>query len=414
MTILPPAIEKYRITDSTPSRDLLTLGRFYSEAGGYASTILDRPHQAFARKCKNRYDKVIDTLIDRKVIFSPKEIWASPKAEFDLSDLTSMSIEQLEAQYLLCIKSHDKRWRAGREGFTYFQEGYIVKELAKRRAANRSEQIRIEYCRYIYRNDMENLAFVIRTQEGNPKEATIFDHTREYTPAQLVSLIRLYSRFRTVVERETLVQCVDKALDLIESSTCQDEMMVLASELAEPSCRSNVQIPESVYSLMHSEIKRWTRKHHLKDTEIIMPMLAYAMHTKEWEWQHKAERIINRCYRKITDPNTAFDSLCDAIDTLYMVTICDEFLSRNKPVKIVKVWDSICTRLMGSDCETVSATHLYKLLDVATREKNYADISDEKEQFLMHKLNRLCEDKDTEALAYVELINRAKKQEKHI
>lgn len=407
MTIFPPTIEKYRITDSTPSRDLLTLGRFYSEAGGYASTILDRPHQAFARKCRTRYEKVIDTLIDREVIFSPKDIWAPPKAEFNLTDIGAMTIDQLETQYLLCSKSHDRRRRAGREGFTYFQEGFIVKELSRRRATNRSEQIRIEYCRSIYRNELENLAFILRKPEGKSKDTTIFDHKREYTADQLIALIKFYGNFRTVVEREILVQCVDKALDLIESSGCDEEMIALVSELTEPYCRKNVQIPESVYGLILKVIKRWTRKHHLNDTDIIIPMLAYAMHTSKWEWQHKAQRIINRCYRRITDLNTTPDSLDDAIDTLYIVSDCYEFVTRYKSVKIAESWNIICTRLIES-CENVSATRLYKLLEVASREQNYSNISNEKVQFLMHKLNRLCEDNVTEALAYVEVISRSK------
>lgn len=406
MTIFPPAIEKYRITDSTPSRDLLTLGRFYSEAGGYASAIFDRSHQTFAKKCRDRYERVIDTLIDREVIFSPKDIWAPPKAEFNLSDLEAMTIDQLETQYLLCSKSHDSRRRAGREGFTYFQEGYIVEEMSRRCATNRSEQIRIEYCRSLYRNEIENMAFIIRKPEGTPRGTIIFDHTQDYTPDQLVALIRLYGRFRSVVEREVLVQCVDKALDLIEKATRPDELMTLASELTQPYCSSNVQIPDSIYSLILGEIKRWTRMHHLDDSYMIMPMLSYAMHTSEWSWHHKAERIINRCYRKITNPNEDFDSLDAAIDTLYIVTECNEFVSRYGSVKIAETWDRICTRLIESDCDNISATQLYKLLDVGSREKSYADISDEKVHFLLHKLNLLCEDNDTEALAYAEIINR--------
>lgn len=65
----------------------------------------------------------------------------------------------------------------------------------------------------------------------------------------------------------------------------------------------------------------------------------------------------------------------------------------------------------SSKPETFSATHIYKLLEVVEKVRDYAEMSQKLESELRYKLDQLAENKDIEALAYVELIRRQESQE---
>ena len=97
---LPYSVTSYAITPSSPTGELLTLGRIYDEVGDYASTILDSAHLALTRLCRRRSAAVTRELRRRGILTgeatlpSPLAAPAVPAAH----DSDSSTVETIVAQ----------------------------------------------------------------------------------------------------------------------------------------------------------------------------------------------------------------------------------------------------------------------------------------------------------------------------
>ena len=235
LSALPSRIMDYRVTAASPTGELLTLGRILSEVGDYASTTLDRQHLSLTRKCASRLKKVVGELIARKCIQSPEDLYELPESHTEAADLSTMSIRELYDLYRGWPARHNRRKAEGREPDTFYYEGRIVREMMTRKAADREEQLQIDYCVATYHNELDNLSILISlpvtaapkpspaTAKSNPaadkpdpdSARTYPDRTKSYTPEELAALINRHKNYRDIEEREILLEYIDIALDLL-------------------------------------------------------------------------------------------------------------------------------------------------------------------------------------------------------
>lgn len=75
---LPSRIMNYKVSATSPTDELVTIGQILSEVGDYASSIPDRDHLSLTRKCALRFKKVVDELISRQRIQSKRVFESKP------------------------------------------------------------------------------------------------------------------------------------------------------------------------------------------------------------------------------------------------------------------------------------------------------------------------------------------------
>lgn len=203
----------YRVSVKSPTDELLTLGQIFSEVGDYASTILDRKHLSLSRRCVTRLNKVVDELVSRQCILSAENLYDMPESEPVSSDLGSLSIDELHCLYRRWPIRHSERRAEGRESMSFYYEGQIAREIKSRKATNKGEQFKIDYCTAMYDNELSNMSYLFSHPVQVDNEKIYPDNERRYTPGELTALICLYKDYRDIVEREILVEYVDYALD---------------------------------------------------------------------------------------------------------------------------------------------------------------------------------------------------------
>ncbi len=222
MTTLPAHILNYRVSASSPTDELLTLGRIFSEVGSYMSTILDRDHLSLARKCSTRLKKVVEELKSRKRIQSADDLYSTALSDqsdssdlsdlsdqSDQSDLSALSISDLYNLYLGWPARHRQRRRLGREPLTFYYEGHIVREMLSRKPTDKGEQLKIDYCVAAYNNELDNLSSILSlpVNLGNPQVYP--DPEKAYSKEELADLIARYTPYRDITERELLIEYTD-------------------------------------------------------------------------------------------------------------------------------------------------------------------------------------------------------------
>lgn len=198
---LPYSVTSYAITSSSPTGELLTLGRIYDEVGDYASTILDNAHRALTRLCRRRSAAVTRELRRRGILTEeatsrppiaspavPTADLAAPAVPADSSpvpcrgavpfndevvvpppsslitdpaSLSSMSISDLYTHYLAWPQRHEALIESSHEPLDFSYEARIIRELQRRTAATLDEQLKIDYCLLTYRNELLNLSPIL-------------------------------------------------------------------------------------------------------------------------------------------------------------------------------------------------------------------------------------------------------------
>lgn len=244
VTALPARVMNYKVSAASPTGELLTIGQILSEVGDCASTILDREHLSFTRKCANRLKKVVVELTSRGCIQSPDDLYKIQQDNAGQTDLAKMTIDQLHRLYRQWPIRHQQRLKEGREHMTYYYEGRIVKELQNRKPATKDEQLKIDYCAATYHNELENLSFIFScpVDTGNAKIHP--EKTKAYSPDELAELIKRYTPYRDITERELLIQYVDIALDMLDRNGCNHESCRLLNEIADLGTKNLIRVPE--------------------------------------------------------------------------------------------------------------------------------------------------------------------------
>lgn len=153
VSALPSRIIKYKISATSPTDELITLGQIFAEIGDYAASFLDREHLTVAKMCASRLKKVVPELISRGVITSIDGLYEMDESKIESAEISLMTIEDLYRLY----RQWPVRHKADIMDFQF--EAAIVRELKTRKASNKNEQFKIDYCTLTYSNECESSAF---------------------------------------------------------------------------------------------------------------------------------------------------------------------------------------------------------------------------------------------------------------
>lgn len=241
---LPSRIMNYKVSALSPTNELITIGQILSEVGDYACTILDKDHLSFARKCANRLKKVVGELASRGSIKSQDDLYEIQKGNAASADLSTMTIDELHKLYRQWPIRHQERLNEGREHMTYYYEGQIVRELQSRKPATKDEQLKIDYCNATYTNELDNMSFIFSCPVETDTEKIYPNRTKAYSSDDLAELIKRYSHYTDIAEREILIEYVDIALDMLERNGSNHELLRLLIEVADLGQRKVIRVPE--------------------------------------------------------------------------------------------------------------------------------------------------------------------------
>lgn len=241
---LPSRVMNYKVSAESPTDELITIGQILSEVGDYACTILDKEHLSLARKCANRLKKVVSELTSRGSIQSQDDLYEIQKGNAASADLSTMTIDELHKLYRQWPIRHQERLNEGREHMTYYYEGQIVRELQSRKPATKDEQLKIDYCNATYSNDLDNMSFIFSCTVETDNDKVYPDRTKEYSSNELADLIKRYSYYTDIAEREILIEYVDIALDMLKHNGSNHESLRLLTEVAELGQRKVIRVPD--------------------------------------------------------------------------------------------------------------------------------------------------------------------------
>jgi hypothetical protein len=375
-------ILQYLVKTSSTVEELTVLCRLLAEMGGYASTVLDREHAALSRRCAALQAKAEEELLRRGAIADSDEIYRVPDEDIDATDLSELSVAQLETQYRRRGVRIDRRLGEGREPFTYYYEGRIVRELLTRKALDTAEQFKIDYCAITYGNDLENMSRVLSLPMSGKGDRLEYDPYRSYTPAELLALIKLYSGYRDIEERELLIEYVDVALDSIREAEDKASVLALATEIAELGKKKKVSCPRWVTDVIEEGLES------AQDCDKVLPMLTQSAIRNDESLERKAQRIVNRCYKSCLTAPT--------VDMLYVAVLCSDYVNRYSVRKMASVWTHLCESVLDSETD-VPTSQLVMLLETSEEIAPYADLSDELSTRLTQTLETRARHGDLEA-----------------
>ncbi len=386
--VLPSRVMNYRVSAASPTDELVTLGQILSEVGDYMSAILDRDHLSLSRRCATRLRKVVGELMARKRIESPDDLYEMPASAVAGEDPGAMTVSELHAHYRLWPMRHQEREAMGREHLTFCHEGRIVRELLTRKPADRSERLKIDYCLATYGNELENLSFILSLPLKVDADNAYPDHKRNYSPEELVSLIRKHSSFRDIIGREILVEYVDIALDLLERDNQQpttenrqrktDNTLALLTELSELRRRQTIRIPAWVDRKLEEAVNSALASATTGDPGLPLAMLALEMVNGDSSLTDKATAMINRCYKRAFDESAGVG---ERIASLHTAVMCCDYVTRFSPLEAAACWNHLATLLLTPSPLTLDSSPL-TLLETARELESFAPISPESKEKL--------------------------------
>ena len=393
--VLPSRVMNYRVSAASPTDELVTLGQILSEVGDYMSAILDRDHLSLSRRCATRLRKVVGELMARKRIESPDDLYEMPASAVAGEDPGAMTVSELHAHYRLWPMRHQEREAMGREHLTFCHEGRIVRELLTRKPADRSERLKIDYCLATYGNELENLSFILSLPLKADADNAYPDPGRDYSPEELVSLIRRHSSFRDIIGREILVEYVDIALDLLERDNQQpttenrqrktDNTLALLTELSELRRRQTIRIPAWVDRKLEEAVNSALASATTGDPGLPLAMLALEMVNGDSSLTDKATAMINRCYKRAFDESAGVG---ERIASLHTAVMCCDYVTRFSPLEAAACWNHLATLLLTPSPLTLDSSPLtldsspLTLLETARELESFAPISPESKEKL--------------------------------
>ncbi len=321
---LPPRIMDYRVSASSPTGELLTLGSILEEAGAYASTSSDRSRRAFSRRCDAKFRRVASELRSRNCTAAADDVCTATAA-----DLRTLSVGDLYRLFRGRTQRRNRRAAEGREPLTCWPESDILAELRSRKAADRDEQLKIDYCVIAHSNELENLSTLLALPPEASGESLPTVPDRDCPPGellsiieQLLSIIERCAEFRSVRSRETLVRAADLALDLLgpdfgsdsASDSASASASVPASFSADPTrlellaaiadlrLRRIIAIPAWVDTALERTVTAALRDPGFDQLSLALPLLTLHLLTGDPAHERHAARIINRAYRDALRP----------------------------------------------------------------------------------------------------------------
>ena len=335
--MLAHPIENYTFKSSTPTEELEVMCRMLTEVGGYASTFADRAHATLARKCGTAQRKVEKELVRREGKAAVEGLFEAPQSLIDASDLTTLSIDELEKLFRQRPKRIGQRLAEGRDISGHFFETRIVRELERRRPATPIEQLKKDYCLRINRQELDNLAHLTQMPLGNPCTAP----GDCKNPKELEQAIRHLQMPKTVMEREILQQHIDQALDLLKALTPKQKGASLAATLTTISWKGT-KVPTWIKDYLIEALKDWQKHPEVPATDMVLPLLTAYQEAQDEAYKKQAQRIINRCYKAVTAKDVAAESPVDFINCMYVAVTCCDYVTKFSLRKVMNVWQGFC------------------------------------------------------------------------
>lgn len=406
LTVIPERISRFPISAATSTDELFTLGRYFAEVGGYASSLVAHDTMSVARLCDRKLRKVTAELSRRKAIKSADDLFRISSASSSIPPLHTMSVDELETLYRQSSIRRAERKRQGREHFTFYQESKIVNELKKRKPENIGEQIKIDYCVTTYSNELENMSSVFSIPVDDGSEKIFPDPSREYSHEELAALVRLYAGFRDISAREILVEYVDRALDILGKEPSLSSAIPLATEIVELGRRKIINVPDWINSYLREAV---SSRQKGCDPVLVIPMLTIGMVDRNPSMERNAKRIINRCYKNITDSTSYAEVDVESLTGfLHTAVMCCDYVSRFSVRKAAAAWHAICSIFLSSTSRP-SPLSVFRMLETAGQLKDFAPLSPASMQALTSILEKSSDGhtQDLEAKAYLCLLTSA-------
>lgn len=316
VTALPPRIMDYRVSASSPTGELLTLGSILEEAGAYASTSSDRSRRAFSHRCDAKMRRVASELRSRNCTAAADDVCTATAA-----DLRTLSVDDLYRLFRGRTQRRNRRAAEGREPLTCWPESDILAELRRRKAADRDEQLKIDYCAIAHSNELENLSNVLALPPEASSETLPPVPGRDCSPGELLSVIEQCADFRSVRARETLVRAADLALDLLgpdfgsdsasdsasaslpASFSADPARLELLAAIADLRLRRIIAIPAWVDTALERTVTAALRDPNFDQLSLAIPLLTLHLLNGDPSHERHASHIINRAYRDALRPD---------------------------------------------------------------------------------------------------------------
>ena len=351
----------YSVSSSSPTDELLTLSQIYSDVGNYASTVLDREHISLAHKCMTRLKKVVNELVSRECISSHESLYSLPKSSPVSTDLSALSITELHNLYRCWPIRQVEREVKGRETFSFYYEGRVVRELQSRKAVNKAEQLKIDYCVATYHNELNNMSSVFSRPLQVNGEKIFPDSKKIYNPDELTALIRRYKDYRDIIDREILVEYVDYALDLLQQDEDAILKLELLSEIAEIGHRKIIRIPAWINQKLEDTVNLAIAYKTNNESALALAMLTLHIINGDSSLERKAQRIINRCYKSAFNRE---EDLGKRIECLHIAVTCCDYVTKFSVRKAAALWNELSSQTLSTDKNT-SPKQIAQLLDIA-------------------------------------------------
>ncbi|MDE6095208.1 MAG: hypothetical protein K2G52_03370 [Muribaculaceae bacterium] len=393
---LPSRIMNYSVSPSSPTDELMTVGQALSEVGGYASIILDREHLSLSRKCETRLHKVVEELVSRQCILSAENLHDVPDSDLSGTDLEILTIGELHTLYRRWPVRHYDKSAAGRESMSFYFEGRIVREMMRRKAANKSEQLKIDYCNAMYSNELSNISQLFSLPVRVDDDKIYPDSKRSYTPEELSALIRLYKDYRDITEREIFVEYADYSLDWLERNQNVVSGLNLLTEIAEIGRRKIICIPKWVTKRLADTVNLALASKTGRETELSVAMLTLQIINGDSSLERRAQRIINRCYKSTFDDSV---NLGERIENLHTAVMCCDYVTRFSVRKAASLWNLLSVQALSS-CVGLKSRHIFQLLEIARECEDFARISDKSKSKLRQMLDEMAKADSPESKAY--------------
>lgn len=390
--VFPRRITEYRIDASVSTAELEVLARLFSESQDYFSSVSEKWHINMASYCPRQLEKVRREIILRHGISFYDRIFAIPNEKIAPSNLSTLSISQLEILYRQRALRLEARIKEGRETFTRFFETSIVDELERREASDALDKLKKDYCLLTNKNELEHMCTMLGLPLGD--KSVCHDGETDKSIEALSAYVRLYSKFRTLSERECLVEYVDSALDILGTASEMQPLANLASEIAELDRRRIVNCPKWVNKSLSHAVEEWFKAPMVHETEMVMPLLTLAMIKDDLTLERRAQHIINRCYKRCVS------GLC-TVDDIFTAITYSTYVTRFSVRKITACWNVYCNNVVARMYKDILSCHLFRLIESANEIGEFASIETALKERLIEMLTERLYNGDTVAGIYL-------------
>lgn len=388
-TLVPAYIRSCEIS-SAADAELMTICRLLGVVTDFALVTMQNRYRGIANEGGRLLRRVEKELIRRRVVHSASEIYAIPDRDIDCADLSALSIAELEQLFRLRPRRYETRKNEGLELLTRYFETAIVNELGRRQPSDRGERLMIDYCRIVNRLELENVGFILRLPIG---EAESDKHGNIASAEELATLIAIHAGYRTLNERERLVNYVDMAVEMLRNTSDTQSLACLASVLLDFDRQNKVKCPDWVNGVLRDSINSWIETPLVDATKMVIPMLTLEMLDSDYSLGVKARRIVNRCYNNcLAGEHT--------LDELYTAVVCSTYVTRFSPRSMALCWNSFCDGINDG----LSSLQICRLLESAMEMEDFVTINQSIKQRLLLILSLKAKSCDPVAVAFLDKV----------